>query len=71
MLEAVKSTLGTRASSAQGRRRSSTTILPPDLESSGIPLDRVPYFIPDLRRLGIIGGALVLIMLAASLAIFH
>lgn len=31
-----------------------------------IPLDRVPYFLTDLRRIGIIGGLMVLLMVAAA-----
>ena len=31
-----------------------------------IPLDRVPYFLTDLRRIGIIGGLMVVVMIAAA-----
>ena len=34
-----------------------------------IPLDRVPYFTKDLVRLLVVGGAMVLLLVAGSLAV--
>ena len=31
-----------------------------------IPLDRVPYFTYDLKRLGVVAGAMVLLMVAGA-----
>lgn len=32
----------------------------------GIPLDRVPYFVTDLRRIAIIGGLMVILLIVAA-----
>jgi hypothetical protein len=37
--------------------------------SPAIPLDRVPYFTRDLVRLGIVGGAMVVLLIAGSFLI--
>ncbi len=32
----------------------------------GIPLDRVPYFVTDLRRIAIVGGLMVVLLILAA-----
>ena len=75
MLRAVQQSLG-RSMGAQTaapllRRRSATSIAPLGSEVAGIPLDHVPYFLPDLRRLAIIGGSMVVLLIGASFLLFH
>lgn len=36
---------------------------------ASIPLDRVPYFLPDLQRVGIVGVAMLVLLIAGSYAV--
>ncbi|HEX6488673.1 MAG TPA: hypothetical protein VF137_07355 [Candidatus Dormibacteraeota bacterium] len=40
-----------------------------DTGDAAIPLDRVPYFISDLRRLGITGGVMLALLVVAAVTI--
>jgi hypothetical protein len=64
-VRAVEMSLGTRnqVTKVRGGQRL--------IESSdpAIPLDRVPYFTKDLVRLGVVGGAMVVLLAIGSLTV--
>jgi hypothetical protein len=38
-------------------------------ETTAVPLERVPYFLPDLRRIAITAGAMVVLIVVGSLVL--
>jgi hypothetical protein len=38
-------------------------------ETTAVPLEKVPYFLSDLRRIGITAGAMVVLIVAGSLVL--
>lgn len=53
-----------------GTRRRGRSILPdPVAVDPGIPLDRLPYFLTDLARVGIVAGTMVLLLVLAALVV--
>jgi hypothetical protein len=54
----------------QVSRRGARIVL--DNADPAIPLDRVPYFVSDLKRLGIVAGMMVIVLVVgAELVIPH
>jgi hypothetical protein len=64
MVRAVEMSLSGRP---QPRRGSGRMVL--DSGDPGIPLDRVPYFVPDLRRVAVVGVAMLVLLVAGSFLI--
>jgi hypothetical protein len=65
MVRAVEMSLGARNQMVKGRGGQRV------IESGdpAIPLDRVPYFTKDLVRLGVVGGAMLVLLAAGSIAV--
>jgi hypothetical protein len=62
--------------SAAGRKavrqqRQQATFAPLDPEDPAIPFDRVPYVPGDLRRVAIMAGFMVLLIIVAALVVTH
>ena len=60
LVRAVESALAPSAPSRRGGR----IVL--DSADPAIPLDRVPYFVSDLKRLGIVGGIMVVLLVLGA-----
>ncbi len=59
----VRSVEGAMAPPAAGRRGGRVVL---DNVDPAIPLDRVPYFTTDLKRLGIVGGIMVVLLVLGA-----
>jgi hypothetical protein len=63
---AVRSVEMSLAPRATSRRSTKSQRLVLEDADPAIPLDRVPFFTQDLKRLGIVAGAMVVLMLGAA-----
>jgi hypothetical protein len=63
---AVRSVEMSLAPRATTRRSTKSQRLVLEDADPAIPIDRVPYFVEDLKRLGIVAGAMVVLMLGAA-----
>jgi hypothetical protein len=52
---------------ATGRRGSSRLVL--DSADPAIPLDRVPFFVSDLKRLAVVASAMVVLLVVGALLV--
>jgi hypothetical protein len=53
------------------QQRQQQTFAPLDPEDPAIPFDRVPYVPGDLRRVAIMAGVMVLLIIVAALVVTH
>lgn len=67
-MRSVEMSLAPRAA---GRRQAKNQRLVIEDTDPAIPLDRVPFFTADLKRLGVVAGAMVVLMLAGAQLIPH
>lgn len=58
---------GVPARRPAGRGRGGRVVL--ETTDPAIPLDRVPYFLSDLARLGIVAGLMVVLLVVAALLV--
>jgi hypothetical protein len=63
------SAAGRRTTKAQQKQQSS--FAPLDPEDPAIPFDRVPYVPADLRRVAIMAGFMVLLIIVAAVVVTH
>ena len=72
-IERVTPAAGARPPARPGRGPSNAAALfrPPEGDDAAIPFDRVPYVPSDLRRVAIMAGFMVLLIIVAALIVSH